>query len=292
MRLPKFEYLQPTDLYEALDFLERYRGEAKLIAGGTDILLTMKNRELTPKYLISLNQIPQLDYIRFENGFLKIGSRCTIRTIEVHPVIKEQWGILAQAAKSIGTVQIRYQGTVGGNICNGAPSADTAPSLIALGSKVVLVSKTGERIIPLEEFFEGPGKTNLKEFEILKEIQVPKRPPHSGGVYLKCSRRKAVDLAIVGVAGLITINKENNYCTDARIVLGAVAPIPLRIRKAEEVLTKRIIDDGSLEEAAQIAMDESRPISDVRSSMEYRKEMVKVFTRRVLKESIFLAKSA
>ena len=291
MRLPKFEYLQPADLNEALDFLERYRGEAKLIAGGTDILSAMKKRQLTPKYLISLNQIPQLDYISFENGFLKIGSRCTIRAIEVHPVIREQWGILAQAAKSIGSVQIRNLGTVGGNICNAAPSADTAPSLIALGSKVVLVSKTGERIIPLEEFFEGPGMTNLQEFEILKEIQVPKPPPQSGGVYMKYSRRKAVDLAIVGVAGVITINRESNYCTDARIVLGAVAPIPLRIRKAEEALTNRIIDDDILEEAAQIAMDESRPICDVRSSMEYRKEMVKVFTRRVLKESIFLAKS-
>ena len=291
MRLPKFEYLQPTDLSEALDFLERYRGEAKLIAGGTDILSAMKKRELTPKYLISLNQIPQLDYINCENGFLKIGSRCTIRAIEVHPVIREQWGILAQAAKSIGSVQIRNLATVGGNICNAAPSADTAPSLIALGSKVVLVSKTNERSIPLEEFFEGPGETNLQEVEILKEIQVPQLPPQSGGVYMKYSRRKAVDLAIVGVAGIITINRENNYCTDARIVLGAVAPIPLRIKKAEEALTNRIIDDDSLEKAAQIAMDESRPISDLRSSMEYRKEMVKVFTRRALKESLLLAKS-
>src|SRR3990172_2845669 len=118
MRLPKFEYLQPADLNEALDFLERYRGEAKLIAGGTDILSAMKKRQLTPKYLISLNQIPQLDYISCENGFLKIGSRCTIRAIEVHPVIREQWEILAQAAKSIGSVQIRNLGTVGGNICN------------------------------------------------------------------------------------------------------------------------------------------------------------------------------
>ncbi len=291
MRLPKFEYLQPADLSEASAFLERYGGEARLIAGGTDLLVIMKNRKCTPKYLIGLNQIPQLDHISIENGLLKIGSLCTLRAIEVHPVIREQWAMLALAAKSMATLQIRNRGTIGGNLCNAAPSADTAPSLIALGATAVLASKKGERTIPMEEFFAGPGKTTLQDGEILKEIQVPKLPPQSGGVYLKHGRRKAVDLAVVGVAGLITINKANNHCTDARIVLGAVAPIPLRVKKAEEALINRTIDDASIEEAARIAMDESRPITDIRSSKEYRKEMVKVFTRRALKESLLLAQS-
>jgi CO/xanthine dehydrogenase FAD-binding subunit len=291
MRLPKLEYFQPTHLNEAFDLLERYKGEAKLIAGGTDILLLMKNRKLTPKYLVSLNKIPGLDTVQSDKGLLKIGARCKIHAIETHPVIRKQWGMLAQAAGLLGSVQVRNLATIGGNLCNAAPSADTASPLIALDAKAVIVSKKGERVLLMEEFFKGPGATDLKEGEILKEIQVPKMSPKSGGYYLKFSRRKAMDLAHVGVACVITMDGKDS-CRDARIVLGAVAPTPLRVRRAEEALKSKVMDGESMEKASQIAMEESRPISDVRSSEWYRKKMVKVMTGRALKQAISLAKSA
>ncbi len=291
MRLPKFEHLQPTRLDEAFDLLERHKGEAKLLAGGTDIIVRMKHRMMTPKYLVSLSRIPDLDYIRSDDGALKIGAMARLNDIGDHPVVNKDWAILAQAARSIGSVQSRNRATMAGNICNASPSADSAPSLIALNSQVVLVSKGGERILPVEEFFKGPGETAIKAGEILKEIQVPKMNPKSGGYYLKYSMRGAMDLAIVGVACIVTPNGKAGYCEDVRIVLGAVCPTPLRIREAEEALKNKAVDEAVLEKAARIAMDESCPISDVRSSAEYRKKMVKVMTRRAFNKALSLAKA-
>lgn len=292
MSLPKFGYLAPGTIGEACTLLSRYKGRAKVIAGGTDLLVKMKDRELTPQYLVGIRNIAELDYIDYDgmNG-LRLGAMTSNQSLATSLIIRQKFGILATAAAEIGTPQIRHLGTVGGNLCNAAPSADTASALIALGAEVRLVNSTGERTIALEDFFTGPGETVLKDDELLTEIQVPNLPPRTGGIYLKLFSRSAVDIATVGVAVMLTMWRDG-ICYNARIVLGAVAPTPLRAKQAEEIITGRRLEDGVVEQAAQAAAREARPISDVRSSAEYRREMVRVLTRRAIMQSLEQVKSA
>ena len=283
-RLPRFEYLQPKTVKEACSLLSQYKGKAKIIAGGTDLVPTLKRREAVAEYLIGLKGIPGLDYIEYsEKDGLRFGALATLDAIETSSIVKEKFNPLFQAVYSMASPQVRRRGTVGGNLCNAAPSADTAPALIALGAKLKLVSPRGERTIPLEGFFTGPGETVLGEGELVVEVQVPNMPPHSGGVYLKHMIRRAMDLALVGVATVITL--EDGACKDAKIVLGAVAPTPIRASKAEKVLKGKVLGDGLIAQAAKEAAGEARPISDIRSSLEYRREMVEVLTRRAVKQA-------
>lgn len=292
MPLPRFEYLAPKTLPEACALLSQHREQAKVIAGGTDLLVKMKGREFTPQYIVGLKSISDLDYISYDKDEgLRIGALATIGSIASSAVIREKFSFLADAADKMATVQVRNMGTIGGNLCNAAPSADLAPPLISLGAKAKLVSPQGERTIALEGYFTGPGETVLQTGEILAEIQVPNQPPHTGGAYLKGSRT-AVDLALVGVAALITLESRDGICRDARIVLGAVAPTPIRARRAEGAIEGKKVEDSSIEEAAQSASEEARPISDVRSSAYYRTEMVKVLTKRAIRQALEQAKSA
>ena len=282
MALPRFEYLAPQTVAEACSLLSQYGKAAKVIAGGTDLLVAMKERELTPQYLLALKRIADLDYIDYDDiDGLRIGALASTQSIASSAVIQDKFSFLANAAAQIGTPQIRNMGTIGGNLCNAAPSADTAPPLIALGAKVKLTSSKGERTVPLEEFFTGPGETVLQPNELLTEIQVPKPPPGTKGAYLKLFPRGAVDIATVGVAVRLTVGKDGT-CSDAKIVLGAVAPTPMRTKRAEALILGRKLEDKIIEEAAQTASEEARPISDVRSSADYRREMVKVLIRRAI----------
>ena len=282
MSLPKFEYLAALTVVEACSILSQYGKAARVIAGGTDLLVKMKERELAPQYLVGLKGIKDLDYIKYdEAGGLKIGALTSNDSVAGSAVIQKNFGLLSEAAAKIGTPQIRNMGTIGGNLGNAAPSADTAPPLIALGAKVKLVSSKGERTVPLEEFFTGPGENVLKTDELLAEIQVPKPAPGSRGVYLKLFPRGAVDIAAVGVAVLLILSKDG-ACNDARIVLGAVAPTPVRAKGAEAVIKGKQGKGEVIQKAAETAAEESRPISDVRCSADYRREMVEVLTRRAL----------
>ncbi len=290
--LPELEYFAPKSVKEACSLLLQYDGKAKVMTGGTDLLVDMKYRRAAPQYLIGLRSVPDLDAITCsEAEGLRLGALATHQSIADSVIIKEKFGALAVACSKVGTPQIRGVATIGGNLCNAAPSADSAPPLIAFGAKVKLVSPGGERLILLEEFFTGPGEAVLQAGEILTEIQVPNLPPHTGGVYLKLPARGAVDIAAVGVAALITLNSDNETCSDAKIVLDAVAPTPIRARKAEEILNGEKIADTLIQKAAQMASEEARPISDVRSSAEYRTEMVKVLTRHAIIQALEQAKS-
>jgi CO/xanthine dehydrogenase FAD-binding subunit len=291
MSLPKFEYLAPKTLSEACSMLSQHKGEAMAIAGGTDLVTKLRDRALFPKYLIKIKGLPDLDYIRYsEAEGLKIGALAPNQSVANSPPIREKFRFLAEAVGLIGTVQVRNLGTIGGNLCNAAPSADAAPPLTALGAKGKLVSSRGERVVDLEGFFTGPGATVLEADEILAEIQVPNPPPHSGGAYLKIART-AVDIAVVGVAASITLGGDGS-CSDAGIVLGAVAPVPLRARKAEAALKGKKLEGTVIEEGARLAAEESRPISDVRGSAEYRKEMVRVLTGRAINEALERARAS
>ena len=245
-----FSYFSPRTLREAIELLIKHGPEAKILAGGTDLLVEMKEGIVTPQYVIDLKNIPAFNHIKLENQHLKIGALATVHEIEVHPAVREHAGILAQAASLLGSLQIRNKGTIGGNLCHASPAADLAPPLLALEGKVKMVGKNGKRVEDLENFFVGPGMTTLKSDEILTEIQIPLPPPASRGIYLKFSPRKAMDLALVGVAALITLNLTSQICTRARIALGAAAPTPARAKKSEKILEGQRIERELLQEVS------------------------------------------
>ena len=286
-KLPKFNYVEAKTVEEACSLLSQYKSEAGVIAGGTDLLVSMKMRRVTPKHVISLRTIPNLDYIHFaDREGLRIGAMATLYDIESLAVIRERFPVLADAASKIANPQIRNMGTIGGNLCNAAPSADMAPPLIALGAKLKIQGLKGERVIPLEEFFVGPGDSTLQPDEILTEIQVLNPPPGTQALYLKVPARTAIDIAVVGVTALVTLDSKHTHIIDVRIVLGAVAPTPIRAYEAEAIMKGKAIDRHLIERAAQAAADEARPISDIRGSASYRKEMVKVLTNRAIRQLV------
>ena len=285
-RLPKFEYRRPTSLQEALSLLAQYKGKARLLAGGTDLVPKLKRREIeAPSYLIDIKSIAGLDYIKYDEvEGLKIGALATIHAVESSPIIKERFPVLAQAAYSMASVQVRNRATLAGNICNAVPSADTAPALLTLQARVKLASQKGERWVDIEDFFTGPKETVLTDEEMLLEIEVPNLPLSHKGIYLKLSPRRSMDLAVVGVA--VVAVPENGVFKDVRIALGAVAPTPIRARRAEEVLRGQSLNEELIRTAAKIAEEEARPIDDHRASAWYRKKMVNVLVKRALRQII------
>jgi len=282
-RLPKFKYVHLETTDDAFACLAEYGERARLLAGGTDLIPQLKQREIPiPEYVIDIKGIPGLGAIMYDPGYgLKIGALTTISAIEKSPVLREHYPILVQAASSMASPQIRNRGTFAGNICNAVSSADSAPALLAMGAKVVLQALTGVRIIPLDKFFKGPRQTVMQKDEMLLHIFIPAPAPYTKGVYLKLSPRHSMDLAVVGVA--VAASCENGICTDAKIALGAVAPTSIRATKAEQVLRGRRVSPELIDEAARTAVDHCNPRLDShRASPEYRRDMVYVLTRRAL----------
>ena len=235
--------------------------------------------------MIRLGEIRELDYIRpDETGGLRIGALTTIVKIVSSPLIRSKFGILAEAAAMLGTPAIRNQATLGGNLCNAAPSADTAPPLLVLEANAKMVGKEGEKIVPIKDFFVGPGQTVLGQDHLLTEIRVPNTPAHSGGAYLKQKRRQGADLAVVGVAAWVVMRGE--VLEDVKVALGAVAPTPIRAKGAEEILRGKKLDQELLEKSGQAAVREASPIDDIRSSADYRRELLAVLTRRAITQAI------
>lgn len=293
MSMPNFFYLAPKTVEQLCSMVGRYQEDCKVFAGGTDVLVRMKARSLTPRYLIDIKGIRGLDYIRYDTAEgLRIGAATTLRTVEDSDILRSHFPVIGQAAHVIGSVQIRNRGTLAGNLCNAAPSADMAPSLIAMGASLKVISSSSERVVELSDFFTGPGQTVLRGDEIVTEVRVPNSRLRTAVVYHKHSLRKAMDLAIIGVAVKIGLSEGNGKCSDVRIVLGAVAPTPVRATRAEEVLSGRQINEELIERASVEAASECTPISDVRGSVEYRKEMVKVFTRRAVKGAVRMIESS
>lgn len=285
----RFGYLEARTVEEAMYLLGKYDGEAKVIAGGTDLVLQARNRQIDPKYVVDITTIPGMDYIDYdETQGLRIGALTTIRALEVSTELHQGYPIISQAASQLGSVAIRNVATVGGNLCNALPSAETSQALLALSGRVKIVGPNGERVVPLEDFFTGVGTTVLKTGELLLEIQIPVLPPDTRGVYMKHSMRGTIDLAIVNVAVVVTLDREDEaVCRDIRIVLGAVAPTPMRAYKAEDILRGKRINSDLIHTAAQVASDEAHPrAGSIRGSAEYKKEMVRLFTKRLIEEAI------
>ena len=285
MVLPQFEYMTASTLEEACRLLLEHDGKAKVMAGATDLIPPMRDKVFTPEYIIDLKQIPGLDELTYdEEEGLKIGALTTLRTLEKSELVQAKSPAVSYAAKVIASTRIRAKGTLVGNICNSSPSNDSAPNLLAQGAKVNVQGVDGTRVIPIEEFFLGVRKTALKPGEIVTSVVIPPLKDNEKAAYLKFAVRKAMDLAIIGVAAKIKL--ENGICTDAKIALGAVAITPILAPKAAEVLIGKELTDEVIEEAAQAAMDSCSPISDIRASKEYRKAMIGVYTKRAIKQCL------
>ena len=284
MIVPEFEYLSPQSVQEACALLVQYGANAKVLAGGSDLLVKMKDGLMKPAYLVSLKNLDSLKAIRYQKGAgVIIGARATHNEVMNNDILQEKYRSVCEAAHSMAADQIRNVGTIGGNLVNAVPSADLPPILIALDSQARIVGTSRERTIPLEDFFLGPGKTALESGEILAEIIIPDQPT-TGSNYIKFGLRRAGALAVAGVASSITVS--DGTCQDVRIVLGAVAPTPMRARQAEHVLRGKKISQELIGEAGRVAAVESKPINDIRGSIEYRRNLVNVLTKRSLKTAI------
>lgn len=285
-----FDYQKVSSLREAIEAISNPEGPSVLMAGGTDLLIKLKEGIIRPTRVIDLKGVRDLDGIALSEKDLSVGALTSIRSLETSPTVREKAPLLAQAAAVLGSVQVRTRATVGGNLCNAAPSADTAPALLALDAKAEIQGESGTRLIDLSDFFSGPGACRLGRGEILTSLKIPFRGNPTGAVYYKLSGRRAMDIALVGVAVLLELEKDGRI-RRARIGLGAVAPTPVRAFAAEKILEGRAFDAEAVEEAAGAAVEACRPISDLRAGAEYRREMVGSLCRRGLSAAYRQAQS-
>jgi aerobic carbon-monoxide dehydrogenase medium subunit len=292
-RTEPFDFYQPATLEEASRLLKENGPGGRLLAGGTDLVIALKEKGLLPKYLVDLKRVPGLTGIRENSdGSIAIGALTTMREIEISPLITKKFPFLAQSAAEVGSIQIRNRATIGGNMANATPSADTAPPLMALNARAKIVGVNGERTVSLEEFFKGPGQTVMSAEEVLSEINIPRTGPRLVGEYIKFSPREMMDLAYVGIAVAYNLGNDDQKCDGVRIVLGAVAPTPIRAKRAETALEGQNLTEALAEKVGQIAAEEAKPISDVRSSADYRRAMVGTMTTRaILNAAVGPAKS-
>jgi CO/xanthine dehydrogenase FAD-binding subunit len=275
-----FEYFAPKTVEESLSFLSQYNEESKIIAGGQSMLVIMRQGLLAPEYVVDIKGITALDYITYdEKEGLRIGALTTHRAIEKSSIIQKHFRVLSEMERNLATIQTRNWGTIGGNLCHGDPAGDPAPVLIALEAKLRLKSLSGERIIAMGEFSKDMLEVDLEPDEMLIEIQVPAKRPHTGIAQEKLMVMQG-DAGIVGAAVSITLKPGDGVCEDARVVLSNAASVPLRVKEAEKRLIGKVINDHLLAEAGEIASAEADTPSDIHASAEYRKEMIKVFVRR------------
>ena len=285
----RFDYAEPTTLDEAVALLDAGAGKAVVFAGGTDLLVQMREHERTPAQVVNIKKILGLDALAFDPvAGLTIGALTTTRAVETSEVVQRHYAGLHSAVVHFASIQVRHRATVVGNVCRASPSADTLPPLIADGAMLRVQGRRGTREVAVEDFCTAPGRTVLGSDELVTGITVPAPLPHTGKVYLKHGRRTEMELATVGVA--VTLTLDGARCRDVRIVLAAVAPTPLRAVGAERALRARPVDAASIAAAAEAAMAEARPIGDVRGSAEYRREMVGVLTRRALQQALEAAR--
>jgi len=283
----RFDYLAPTSLREAVEILQEYP-ETLPLAGGTDLLVQIRERHRSVSAVMSLRRVREVhEYVN--NGLLAIGSAVTVGQIASDPWVQKNFTALAAGAGLIGSVQIQNMATVGGNLCNASPSADTAPPLLALDAQLLIVGMQGERTLPLSAFFIGPGKTALQPGELLKAILLPHPKTYSGSFYYRHTPRARMDIAVVGSAAMLTLDEEGKIAA-ARIALGAVAPTPIRAFEAETYLIGETPSEKLFAQAASAAMVAAVPIDDLRASADYRRHLVNIFTQKALRQALMRAK--
>ncbi len=285
-----FQYLAPRRLDEAAALMSEHAGSAQLLAGGTDLLIFMRNGRKSPDVIIDAKKIPELTRLHLDAERLTIGAAVSCRTIWEHPEVTDRFPALTDAATLIGGIQIQGRATFGGNLCNAAPSADTVPPVIVYGALAHIVSARGERDAPAEEICTGPGHTSLAADEILVSLSIPVPPANSGAAFLRFIPRNEMDIAVANAAAYVQLDETGTTCNSARIAIGAVAPTPLFVEAAGAALSGKPVSDESIAEAARIARDASTPINDMRGTIEHRKQLAEVLTARALRRAIARAR--
>lgn len=273
-----FEYHAPIDLGHAFELLDRYGDDARIMAGGTALVIQMKQRLSQPSHVVGLKGVGNLNSIERTNTGIKIGSLCSHRQIENSTIIAEEFPLLADTFRKVATPRIRNMATLGGGLVNGDPAQDPPPSLIALGASAVLTSRSGERTVPIEKLFIDYYETDVQSGEILTSVMVPQIPSGSGWAYLKFLPRTADDYGTVSVASVVS-KEQDGTCKDVRIVLGSVGVTPIRVTDAEDSLRGRPLTDDNVRAAAALVRNSVDPLDDFRGSAEYKTDMAEVFSR-------------
>ena len=278
-----FTYVAPLSLQQAFQVLAQANGQVKSLVGGTDLIDQMRQKRHTPSVVMDIKRIPEMMRLEYVDGKgLHIGAAVPCTDTALFPQVQELYSAINESCLLIGSVQIQNRASIGGNVCNAAPSADTVPPLIVYSAREVIVGPTGRREVPMEEFFTGPGIHVMQPNEMLLETVVPQPPPHSSAHYLRFIPRNEMDIAVAGVASLLALEPGTRTCTQARIALASVAPTPVRATAAEGVLVGQEVTKELIQQAGERAVEACNPITDVRGGAEYRKELVKVLTRRTL----------
>jgi carbon-monoxide dehydrogenase medium subunit len=280
-----FEYHHPTSLDEVFGLLDQYGEDARVMAGGTALVIQMKQRLAQPAHVVGLRRIGSLNTIESTSQGVRIGALCTQRQIENSPVVCGELPLVADTFRKVATPRIRNMATIGGGLVNGDPAQDPPPALIALGASVVISSKNGERVVPVENLFIDYYETDVQPGEVLTSVLVPQAPAGSGSVYMKFLPRTADDYGTVSVAAVVS-REQDGSCKDARIVLGSVGVTPIRADQAEDALRGKPLTDESIRAAAALVKEQVDPLEDFRGSAEYKTEMAEVFARRALEQAI------
>ena len=281
--LPQFDYIKAESAERAIDLLQEKGAAARILMGGTDLFVRMRNGDLAPNVLVDIKNLPGMDTIVFsKKDGLTVGAAVTMNALTRNPDVLNHYPLLAEAAESVASYQLRNRATVGGNLCNASPAADTAPAALVLEAELTALGPKGELTIPATEFFKGPGVNALEAGEFLTNINFRNPPKGWKGRYLKIGRNAGGDLAIVGVAVMGYPEKDAPSDFRFRIALASVAPTPIRVPEAEEILAQSPITEAVIGMAAEAAEDAATPIDDVRASARYRNAMVKELTRRGL----------
>jgi len=282
-----FEYHNAANLDEVFDLFDRYGEDARVMSGGTALVIQMKQRLAQPSHVIGLRQVPSLNTIESTPEGVRIGALCTQRQIENSPIVCGELPLLADTFRKVATPRIRNMATIGGGLVNGDPNQDPPPSLIALGASTVMTSKNGDRVVLVEEMFIDYYETDVQPGEVLTSVLVPQAPAGSGYVYIKFLPRTADDYGTVSVAAVIS-REQDGSCRDARIVLGSVGVTPVRATQAEDALRGMPLTEENIRAAAALVKEAVDPLEDFRGSAEYKTEMAEVFTRRAVEQAIAL----
>jgi carbon-monoxide dehydrogenase medium subunit len=277
----EFRYYRPDTLEETLRMMEELGVQKKVLVGGTDLMSGVRSGKITlPENIIDVTRVKELTTVDDAGDIVRIGAAKKLSEIESSQIVRNKFPILAEAISTMGSFQIRNMGTIGGNLCNASPAADTAPPLLVLDANVEIASIKRNRTVHMNKFFLAPGKTVVDSNEIVTKIQIPASLSHDKWGFVKLGRRKAFTLSIISIAVLLKV--QDNIFEDARIALGSVAPTPVRITKAETFLKGKSVSEGVIDEASLMVRDETKPISDVRASAEYRREMSYELTKNLL----------
>ena len=288
----RFDYREARTVQEAVGMLSQDDG-GRILAGATDVLARWRQGIWKPAYVLNIKRIPDLDEVQYSPASgLRLGALVTVRTLEQHPLIREHYPALTQAAAAFAGVQIRNLATVGGNVCNASPAGDTLPALLAYGAACQVVAPDGERRVPLEDFFVGPGQTALRTGELLVALHLPPPAPHTGALYIKHSPRHTMDIAAAGVASVVSLTEPQGVCREVRIALGAVAPTVVRATSVEALLTGSQMAAAAIESAAQAVAQDIHPIDDIRGTAAHRRAIMTPLVKRTLHYAVQLAQGA